>query len=475
MRLINGVLQDLAWTKREALYILGDLDPAASPEWPRPNDAAGMGIDERVELCERILTEEPTERHHVVWLAFDRAVLVAHPGVTVGQVQFYEADLIRSAVAAGTAASPLPQELFGGRLTELDIPESNEIVLARVDLGLCIESDPARRAAAVAQSLVATALFRTGPFSFRLWSELDWSLDFVDGIFVGGSLFTRNEELPGSRLAYELVGTELASLAGSVVASSNPDKATLARFDALRWFHRAQNLEPSARLLLDVRILELIASSIRSTDPRWRKYLDNFWRDSWIRHSLLWAIFIAVRDAGRQSLIAARDVQPGGGPDIERLVTEVLKRRDAYRLQPNFPAAGAAVPELASLLSPYGMRGRRIRGLVSPIRDITALRTWVEATSGEWEALLDRTQRCRNALAHGGPINDRVMASASQFAHTLAAFAIGQEVQAIMSGRDLTSSHEELAKDAGGWRTGVAGGTTDVAGALEVRPDPPVA
>jgi hypothetical protein len=111
---------------------------------------------------------------------------------------------------------------------------------------------------------------------------------------------------------------------------------------------------------------------------------------------------------------------------------------------------------------------------LSPIRDITALRTWVEATSAAWEALLDRTQRCRNALAHGGPINDRVMRSASEFAHTLAAFAIGQEVQAITSGRDLTSSHEELAKDAGEWRTRIADGTTDVAGALEVRPDRPV-
>lgn len=471
MRLINGVLHDGEWARIEASYFLGDVDPAESQEWPHANEAAGMAIDERVELCERLLAAEPTAHHHIVWLAFDRAVLRDHPGLTVDQVQFYEAGLIRSAVAAGGAEAPLPAELFSGWLTEQQIPDSNEIVLARVDLGTCIEPDPSRRAAAIAEALVATARFRTGPFSFALWIELDWFIHVVDGNIVQSSIWVRDEELPGSRDAYELVGTELSSLAGSAIASANPDKRTIARLDALRWFHRAQNMEPSARLLLDVRILELIASSIYSSDPKWRKYLDNFWRDAWIRHTTLWEIFTAVRDAGRHPFMA-HDADPTASADIDRMLADVLKRQDAYRLQPNFPAAVRVLPDLSPLFSPYGLLGRRIRGLVSRTRDIAALRTWVDRTSADWDALLDRTQRCRNALAHGGPINDRVMASASQFAHTLAAFAIGEEVQAVVGGRDLSASHEELAADASEWRARITTWTADVAGALEVRRAP---
>ncbi len=469
MRLINGVLQDRASTRIEALYFLGELNPEDDQAWPHPNETAGMTPDERIELCERLLTAEPVEHHHVVWLAFDRAALAAHPGLTVGQISFYEADLIRSAVAAGGAASPLPDELFAGRLTEQEIPEGNTTVLARVDLGTCIESDPPGRAAAIAESLVATALFRTGPFSFPLWTELGWFLHVMDGNVVQSSLFIRDEELPGSRDAYELVGTELGSLAGSVIATGSPDNRTLARLDALRWFHRAQNLEPSARLLLDVRVLELMASSIRSTDPKWREYLDNFWKDSWIRHTILWEIFTAVRYASRQPIMASRDFGDGAQPEIDRMLTDVLTRHGPYRVEPNFSAAVRVLPDLAPIFSPFGVRGRRIRTLAARTRDMDALRAWVHETSVAWDALLDRTQRCRNALAHGGPINDRVMASSSQFAHTVAAFALSEEVGAVVSGGDITSSHEELANNARAWRARLAT-ETDVAAALDPRP-----
>jgi hypothetical protein len=471
VRLINGVLQDGALTRIEALYFLGELDPADDQAWPHPNERAGMTSDERIELCERLLTAEPVEHHHVVWLAFDRAALAAHPGVTVGQISFYEADLIRSAVAAGGAASPLPDELFAGRVTEQEIPEGNTTVLARVDLGTCVESDPPRRAAAIAESLVATAVFRTGPFSFPLWTGLGWFLHVMDGNVVQSSLFIRNEELPGSRDAYEIVGTELGSLAGSVIATGNPDKRTLARLDALRWFHRAQELEPSARLLLDVRVLELIASSIRSTDPKWREYLDNFWRDAWVRHTILWDLFTTARDAARQSIMSSRDFVEGARPDIDGILAGVLTWHGSYRLEPNFPAAVRALPDLARIFSPFSMRGRRIRTLGFRTRDMDALRAWVHETATEWDALLDRTQRCRNALAHGGPINDSVMASASQFAHTLAAFALSEEVEAVVGGGDITSSHQDLANNAREWRARLAT-ETDVAAALDPRPKP---
>jgi hypothetical protein len=469
IRLINGVLHDGAWARLEALYLRGDLDPAEAQTWPPPNEAAGLMIGEREELCERLLTTEPTAHHHVVWLAFNRAVLREHPGVTVDQVQFFEAALIRSAVAAGSSEATLPAELFSTWITEREIPDSDEIVLARVDLGTCVEPDPSRRASAIAEALVATARFRTGPFSFERWSELDWFMRVVDGRIVQASLWVPDNELPGSREAYELVGTELSSLAGSAIASANPDKRTIARLDALRWFYRAQNMEPAARLLLDVRILELIASSIHSDDPRWRKYLDKFWQDAWVRHSTLWEIFTAVRDAGRQPFMA-HDVDPKARADIDRMLVDVLKRRDAYRVEPNFHEAVKVLPMLSPLFSPFGLRGRRLRGLVSRTHDIGTLQAWVRENASDWQALLDRTQRCRNALAHGGPINDRVMASASHFARTLGGFALGQEVQAVVGGHDLSASHQELADDARAWRALIAAGTTDVASALAVRP-----
>ena len=473
-RLISGVIADRAFSRLEILYVLGDVAPDDSQSWPTPDDAAGMSIHDRLDLCERLLAAEPAPRHHVVWVGFERAGLRLHPGVTAGSVAFYDADVIRSAVLAGRGgALALPDELFTGWLAERDIPNRPDVVLARVDLGTCVESDPPRRAASLAESVVAAAVFRTGPMSFPVWRPLSGFLHAIDGNIVTVSWFSPHAEVPGRREAYEMAGAELETLVNTSLADPTLNEHGLKRLRALRWFHDAEGLDGPARLLLDVRVLELIATTVQRTDPKWWKYIDRYWKDAWVRHIILNEVAFSIRDAARPPIMPQPDADASSRAEVNRLLADVLTPLDNHRHQVNIRQAVTILPDLTKLFSMHSWRGRRLRNVAKYTRTIAALRRWTRVKDTEWDALLARAQRCRDAFAHGGPINDRVTASGSQFAHQLAAFALSVDLEAVVEGRDVSTKHEELAGDARWWRANLRN-ETDVGAALEPwSPDGP--
>lgn len=451
VRVIEGVLADGALWQLEARTLLGDVAASAEFVWPLPDAAGGLTADQRAALCGRLVAAPPGERHHVVWVAFDHAGVHVHPGVTVAGVQFYDGDLIRSAIAAGSAVTPLPDELFTSRVSEHDIPTGN-VVMARVDLGRRTIGDAPSLARQLARTLVEAAVFQASIERGVAWFPLDDYLHFVDGRYAGGSQHARREPIPLGRLAQEAVGAELQSLADTALNDPEWHAARLKSLEALTWFRKAVELDAAPRLMLDVRVLEVVAVRARSDDATWWRYLDDFWKHAWVRHQMFEGIAYALQHCLRTGFVSPPELDPEAFNAASELIAGVVRTLDQLHYEVDVIAGIPLLPQLADLFSPYSIWGCRLRTLAHRSASAAALRHWADALEKDWDRLRQRTQRSRNALTHGGPVQADVIDAAARFAHQLAAFALSEELTAVGGRIDSGAGHGGLADNANSWR-----------------------
>src|SRR5260370_15339798 len=77
---------------------------------------------------------------------------------------------------------------------------------------------------------------------------------------------------------------------------SNPDLTEIVQ--AVRWWQQARTQTPLAALLLDVRVIELIASRVGLA---WKSYLETYLRTTWVRLSIVNGLTGALPDAVQRS------------------------------------------------------------------------------------------------------------------------------------------------------------------------------
>jgi len=444
--LLAGVLSDFEFYVANARRWLGDV-PDDQYMAPGPMETpAGLTEEQRRTLCRRILTRQPVYAHRVVWIAFDRAG--RGTGVReLGAVSFWENPLVCAALQGnGPPWDSIPAELraAGVKLSPADLPASQDIIWARVDLGPGAFADPVSLAAEQAESVVALAGFHVGELR---WRRLDGYLDFIDDRLYSMSTFGAPDRLDDMVVPTytEFMMAELDRLAPRLsehLPLSNPDLTEVVK--AVRWWQQARTQTPLAALLLDVRVLELVASCVGTT---WEKYLTPHLRITWVRHSIITALTQVVRDTvyaherlssstGRQRLEMHRaaivSFVPGGFTIHPRKCLETL-------------------PELAALFPGHTRLGRRLRTLNTQLSSITGLNAWCYELTCEWARLLERLKRLRNALAHGGPFQDDGVASTSQFAQNLATWSLSRALEGILEGKTIPAGHHEHALQEDAW------------------------
>jgi len=455
VRVIEGVLADRALWQLEARLLLGDVTATAELVGPPPDTVGGMAPDERIALCERLVVAPPVERHHVVWVAFDHAGVRAHPVLTLAGVQFYDGDLVRSAIATGTAAAPLPDELFTNGVSEHDIPTGN-VVMARVDLGRLAIGDAPALARRIARILVEAAVFKTSIEEGLIWVPLDDYLHFVDGRYGGGSRYASRELVPLGPLAQEAVEAELQSLADTALSEPEWHAARSESLEALAWFRKSMQLEAAPRLMLDVRVLEVVAVRARSDDATWWCYLDDFWKYAWVRHQMFEGIRYVFQRCLRTGFTSPPELEAGARITLSELLAGVVRRLDHLHYEVNVIGGLPVLPQVADLFSAYSIWGCRLRTLAHQTANAEALRQWADTLENDWDRLRQRARRSRNALTHGGPVQADVVLAAARFAHQLAAFALSEELNAIASRVDSDAAHTDLADNANRWRAYLA-------------------
>jgi hypothetical protein len=439
--LLAGALSDYEFYLAPVRRWLGDSDdePVSAP---LPIDAtAGLTEDERLALCHRIITQEPIKAHRVIWLAFDR---VGHSfGVQdLGAVAFWDDQLVRQTLAGqGPNWDVIPAELRTTQTTfgPGDLPEGQDVIWARVDLQFGAFTDPVRLAAEQAESVVALAGFRAEELR---WRRLDGYLDFADGRLYGRSTFAAPDQLddmvvPGYT---EFMLAELDRMAPGLkphLPITDPQLTELVQ--AIRWWQQARTQPPVAALLLDVRVLELIASRL---DTKWEEYIERYLASTWIRLVVMATLKNTVHDA------LYRREQLMSDADRERLAehrTAVITHvRGGFTTDP--VSCLASLPDLAAMFPLHTRLGRRLRSLDRRLASVDSLNNWAAELNDEWTRRSQRLIRLRNSLAHGGPFHDDGIARTYRFGQGLAANALSLALEGLLQGQDMLAVHVKHAR-----------------------------
>ncbi len=121
-----------------------------------------------------------------------------------------------------------------------------------------------------------------------------------------------------------------------------------------------------------------------------------------------------------------------------------------------------ALPELIRIFPVHDRPGRRVRSIASHLSSTDALLTWGGDLANEWSLVLKRLQRIRNALAHGGPIEDRTVPTVHLFALQLAGWSLSVALEGVLDGTGVVPAHEEYRQEAHQWASALASASNAV-------------
>lgn len=106
-------------------------------KWER-HELSDLSEEDILELCRRLLLRVPAPAHHVIWLAFaDAAAPLTMK--EIGPVTVFDGPWLRARLEDGfpRLMQPLPPELShpDSDVSHRHVPEGDDVVLARIDLG----------------------------------------------------------------------------------------------------------------------------------------------------------------------------------------------------------------------------------------------------------------------------------------------------------------------------------------------------
>jgi ribosomal 50S subunit-associated protein YjgA (DUF615 family) len=457
-RLLAAVLSDSEFHLVEARLWLGDITED-DLTWPRRGGDAGLSDDEQLALCARLLTKQPAAGQHVVWVAFDRA----GPGSThlqVGPVSFWNPEWLRAVLEqGGPNLSHAPAELkdSNGFFTPDVLPAEREVRLARVDLGPGVFTDPVRLAGDQAEAVVALAAFPVGD---ARWRRLPGHLIAIDGRIRSIGTFSRtpSSEEVATGLYQDAMEAELGKLAPQLAGHLPITDTGLSEIiDAVHWWQQARRQLPLAAVLLHVRVLELIAQ--RANAKPWHQYVETFHRANWLRRTMVRAVGEVVDDC-------LWNYEKAAAPEDQLWLRELTRAVTTWQ-----PGSGRALdlssaleslPELVRIFPLHDGLGRRVRSVSRRLGSVDAVVQWHDDLGSEWPLTLKRLQRIRNALAHGGPIQDSVVATVHHFAAQLTAWSLSVALEGVLEGTGVVAAHQRYKEEADLWERTLASASDPV-------------
>jgi hypothetical protein len=111
-----------------------------------------------------------------------------------------------------------------------------------------------------------------------------------------------------------------------------------------------------------------------------------------------------------------------------------------------------ALPELARIFDPHDNIGRRVQDAVSRFT-LPALPAWLADLETEWKLTLGRLRRVRNALAHGGPVDDESAETVQAFVEQLARLSLAVALQGLLEAKTVAVANQERKQWIDRWKT----------------------
>lgn len=441
---VQAILHDQKLDVANARIAAGIVSPSTEQGLDDPWGTAGLSRAERVELCQSFLGSPnyPTA-HNVFWFAFDQADAPAMRG-DYGSVQIFDSEwLYGNLVNDGPFKHELPEELLTEGFFDAEhLPHERGVALMRVDLGQCKIAESQTLAEEVARTIVEFAR----PWDGASWRFRSGYLHSIDGHIRGFGTFGVAEHMEKSRWIYSQHGSNLHDLIPQVsdyLPWLTPEFRQTVR--AKQWLHEAGNTSDPARLLLTVRVLELHSSWISGGQDAWTKYSRQYLKKAWIIDAICGQYVNRLREGLTGS--GFRIIPDDQTTRMREIFLKFQRSEgnDRYRF-----VLSEALPHITWLADVYGAHtiiGRQLADLARKASSAQLLRQFVERSSQDFNNLLERLQRLRNSIMHGGPIPEESITPPINFGRYLAEISLQRTVGIVIEGKDLIAGHAE-ARDA---------------------------
>ncbi len=218
--------------------------------------------------------------------------------------------------------------------------------------------------------------------------------------------------------------------------------------------------DDSAGLLQSVRIIELIATRC---DAGWQAFLTDYLATRWAQAEIHDDIYRSVTDLNNDYEL--REHFPELDALYGRLISDnpghprgVITHRDI---------ALDSLPGLAGKLPDHDRRTRTVRTIHHHTQTTAAIAARVDDLVDEYGRLVRRLLRCRNSLAHGGPINVETVATVGRFVRSQARAATAVSLWGAYSGQDVKDALDDYRDRKQRWRDDIMTANTITEAAFE--------
>lgn len=214
---------------------------------------------------------------------------------------------------------------------------------------------------------------------------------------------------------------------------------------AVRAWQRTSRDEPLCSIILDVRILELIAS--RVTHGSWYGFLDDYLSSAWVRHK----IFNMVHATAYEAAYTHIDELSLSQKQERRELQLKVFRSTGYGHQIDLANPYEALPQLVGLFPSDSGPYRRLHHVVDALSSAASIMALRDELHEQWGLIRERLQRLRNALAHGGPVDLEGAKTVHGFVRLLAAWSISRSLEGVLNGNGIVVEHAEHRDEANAW------------------------
>jgi len=439
------------------------LDETPLPtEWDH-EAKAGLTTDERIQMCRRLLDHGSTHGHYVIWLAYEQAkfgrdILAAGP-ITIfngpafvsGQIGSVDKDAVLAALHRDDHESFYE-----------NWPPGDDWVAVKVDLGTGRFADPLKTAEDQADALILLAALHTKGTS---WKRSPHSLSIIDGLERqrGWGFGTNQQQVKFLTDKTQEVLKQLAPHVAPHLPVTSRDLRTL--LDLVAALPDEEEEDPATTLTQSVRIVEAIAGRHGLGD--WKTYLMGNRAPEWAAGRALFDIANAVDAA-----MHCHDLQDlTEMPDPDPTPPGQPRPRDGW-IQP--ARAHSALTNLALRIPDHHRVAREVRSASRIAQDAASFDQSLDQFHQDYQVLVERVRRYRNALAHGGPFLDKAATIICAFARQEAGNTAHITLWAVIQGRDPFQALTETGQRLRAWRanSGSFATVTDAIADIERLEDP---
>jgi hypothetical protein len=438
-----NVLVGYQGTVRRAQAMVGDQPDETQPYDPQAKST--LTEAELADLAERCVAMSPTTGDFVVWFRLAPAFVRSMSCVSHGDVTFYDAQTLASALAADEERvrelfDVVPEELLNDEIRELQssgqvddqrgFEYEAQLVYARVE----VRGAERHNAAAAARRYLDAVLAVVGVHD-DMWKVLGGTLLFdgqpsyfppvmwglkephPDRVFYENDHFTTNLD-------------EMTSAGHVITAEAASQLQPVLRLQAA--LAAAPGSDPEAVILAAVRAIEHCNRwAAPLAGHKWYAFVADYFFDEYTVTSFANR---AVRDVFAAVVQYVPDRSPGARIPAE-LVTIREDITDAsWGLRINQQKTLAHVAALKQIYADHWL-SRQLNETDDILSSGTALSGAFATEQQRLKRRVDRLTRSRNAAVHGGPLSTAACDSIADFATVIAQKALNTAIRATVAGQ----------------------------------------